>query len=84
MTKQEKKAILDAACVAYYSGWNGIEIKTIEYGINDYIVYVSGCFCGKREVHKSRVYYGMKENTAYFKYNGKRIPLNECIRVNAF
>lgn len=28
--------------IAYYSGLNGLEIKGIEYGINDYIYCVSG------------------------------------------
>ena len=29
--------------VAYYSGLNGLEIKGIEYGINDFVYCVSGC-----------------------------------------
>ena len=29
--------------IAYYSGLNGLEIKGIEYGINDYVYCVSGC-----------------------------------------
>lgn len=28
--------------IAYYSGLNGLEIKGIEYGINDYVYCVSG------------------------------------------
>lgn len=41
MTKKEycenKKSI------AYYSGLNGLEIKGIEYGINDFIYCISNC-----------------------------------------
>ena len=32
--------------VAYYSGLNGLEIKGIEYGIDDFIYCVSGCWYG--------------------------------------
>lgn len=32
--------------VAYYSGLNGLEIKGIEYGINDFVYCVSGCWYG--------------------------------------
>lgn len=34
--------------VAYYSGLNGLEIKGIEYGINDFVYCVSGAW-GRRE-----------------------------------
>ena len=37
--------------VAYYSGLGGVEIKGIEYGIDDYIYCVSGAMCEKEEVH---------------------------------
>lgn len=29
--------------IAYYSGLNGLEIKGIEHGIDDFIYCVSGC-----------------------------------------
>lgn len=32
--------------IAYYSGLNGLEIKGIEYSINDYIYCVSGAWGG--------------------------------------
>lgn len=32
--------------IAYYSGLNGLEIKGIEYGIDDYIYCVSGAWGG--------------------------------------
>lgn len=32
--------------IAYYSGLNGLEIKGIEYGIDDYVYCVSGCWYG--------------------------------------
>ena len=83
MTNKEKKAILEKSAIAYYSGWNGIEIKDIEYGIEDYVVFVSGVWYGKKSVHRSIIKTTMNGNM-YFLANGRRIPLNECIRCNAF
>ena len=83
MTKSEKKAILKKSALAYYSGWNGIEIKGIENGIEDYVIYVSGAWYGKKSVHRSVIKTTMSGNM-YFICNGHRIPLNECIRCNAF
>ena len=79
MTKNEKLFYLDQKTVAYYSGWNGIEIKGIEYGINDYIIYITNAFTSNKKVHKTRVYYSSGEND-YFIADGKRIKLNECLR----
>lgn len=41
MNKREYCEIRES--VAYYSGLNGLEIKGIEYGINDFVYCVSGC-----------------------------------------
>ena len=32
----------DYKSIAYYSGLNGLELKYIEYGINDYLILQSG------------------------------------------
>lgn len=38
-TKEVKKSeILRLESFAYYSGFNGLEIKGIEYGIDDYVL----------------------------------------------
>lgn len=34
-----KKDILEMETTAYYSGFNGLEIKGIEYGIDDHVLY---------------------------------------------
>nr|DAN85785.1 MAG TPA: hypothetical protein [Caudoviricetes sp.] len=44
MTKKEYCMSHDS--VAYYSGLNGLEIKGIEYGVNDFVYCVSGCWYG--------------------------------------
>lgn len=79
MTKQEKREIIAAPAVAYFSGWNGLEIKRIEYGVEDSIVFVSGAWGGKKGVHRSTVRYTLG-GVPFFTYAGRRVRLNECIR----
>lgn len=78
MTKKE--VCLNNESFAYYSGFNGLEFKKIEYGIEDYIYCVSGAWNGKPAYHKLKVYYD--DNGGYVKFNGAKVPLNECIRMN--
>ena len=69
--------------IAYYSGLNGLEIKGIEYGIDDYIYCVSGAWYGgkaARRFHRCKVQYTRK-GAAFIRVHGYRIPLNECIRM---
>lgn len=69
--------ILRMPTVAYYSGYNGIEIKEIK---GDLVYCVSGTFSGsKRTVHMVKVHYDTDK--PYFKIDGKRIRLDECMRV---
>ena len=78
MTKAEKVNWLDRDYVAYYSGCGGIEIKNIQYGIEDYVVFVANAWYGKPSVHRAKIYYG--EKNSYFRYNGYRVSFDECIR----
>ena len=84
MTKQEKTQYLNTKSVAYYSGYNGIEIKAIEYDTDDYIIFTVNTWYSSTlnpvTVHRSKVYYNANGEN-YFKYNGCRIKLNECIRI---
>lgn len=65
--------------IAYYSGFGGLELKKVEYGIDNYIYCVSGAWCGKKSYHKLKVYYG--NDSDYMMLHGYKIPLNECIRM---
>lgn len=65
---------------AYYSGFGGIELKHIEYGIEDYIYYTSNTWYGKPNYHKCKVYTDSNGNS-YFKVYDSKIPLDECIRM---
>lgn len=74
MTKREFCENHDT--IAYYSGFNGLEIKGIEYGIDDYMYCVSGAWYGKKTPHRLKIYDGR-----YVKLHGCKIRLDECIRT---
>lgn len=82
MTKQEKLNYSTKKPVAVCSicGCFGVEILDIIYDINDYIVYR---FTGEnniKDIHKSKINYGL--NISSFKTSaGYSIRLNDCIRV---
>ena len=46
--------------IAYYSGLNGLEIKGIEYGIDDYVYCVSGAWGGGKAFHRCKIQYTRK------------------------
>ena len=77
MTKAEKQLLLNSKTVAYYSGFNGIEIKDIR---DEEVYFVAGAFGGGRTVHKSKINY-TNSGSAYFNYNGTWIRLDECLRT---
>ena len=76
----KKEVCNNSQTIAVYNGLNGVEIKSIEYGINDYIYSVSGIFGGGIDCHRSKVYYTL-QGEPYFKLYGYRIHLSECLRV---
>lgn len=68
--------------IAYYSGFGGLEIHGIEYGINDYIYCVSGAWSAAA----NRKYHRLKINTDsngdnYFTLHGYKCMLCDCIRM---
>ena len=71
--------------IAYYSGLNGLEIKGIEYGIDDFVYCVSGCWYGGKAAqrfHRCKIYYPANgKDSAFFRVDGYKIPLDECIRM---
>lgn len=73
--------IANMPSVAYYSGFNGLEIKKIEYGIEDYLYCVSGAWGAKsrQKCHRLKIYYD--DNGGFIRLNGYKVPLNECIRM---
>ena len=52
----KKELCENSASIAYYSGFNGLEVKAIIHGINDEIYAVSNAWGGKKKYHKLRIY----------------------------
>lgn len=76
----KKEICLGNPSRAYYSGFGGLEIKYIDYGIDDYIYCVSGSWTGKPSYHKLKIYYGA-DGVAYITLHGYKVLLNECIKM---
>ena len=81
MKAYEKATALRAEYIGYYSGFGGIEVKTIDYGLEDYCIFVAGAWTGNRSVHRCKIHY--ETNRPYFIYNGCRIHFDEILRKGA-
>lgn len=76
----KKDICLNNKSFGYYSGFNGLEFKKIEYGINDYVYCVSSAWRGKNKYHKLKVYYDNKD-IPYVNLKGKKVPFNEIVMM---
>lgn len=72
-----KKGILSIESCAYYSGLNGLELKGIEHGIDDYAFLVSGSWGGEKRTHRVKINYN--ENP-YIIVHGYKCELSDFIR----
>lgn len=77
MTRNE---IMNAEPFAYISALGGIEMKHIDYGINDRIYCVSNAWHGTPAAHKVRVYY--ETEVPYIVLYGQRFKLSDALRCN--
>ena len=75
MTKSEKQNYLNKNTVGYWCDLMGIELKDIEYGINDYAIIV----VNETSVHRVKIYYGKR---LYIRICGRRLYFHECLRIN--
>lgn len=76
----KKSNIMNMESIAYYSGFHGLEVKTIEHGIEDYLFCVSGAWSTKQKCHKLKIYYD--NSGAFVRLHGHRVKLDECIRMS--
>lgn len=58
--------------IAYYSGLNGLEIKGIEYGINDFVYCVSGCWYGGKAAQAAILYPRIRRKRLYAMKHGRK------------
>ena len=82
MTKAEKNAYIAKPSAAYYSGFGGIEIKEIEYGIDDHVVFLANAWVkhDHKDVHRAKIHYGIGDK-CFFMFNKTRIYFDECLRI---
>ena len=79
MVTNKKRAIEAMKTIAYASMLNGVEIKGIEHGIEDYVICISNAWYDRQDMKALRVkiYDG---DRPYFIVRGTRVYLDECIR----
>ena len=78
MTKSEKQNYLNKKTIggwAVWGVWGGVEVKDIEYGINDYAIIV----VNETSVHRVKIYYGKRPNIRIY---GRRLYFDKCLRIN--
>lgn len=64
--------------IAYWSAFGGVEIKGIEYGIEDYVLCISGAWCSQPSAHKLKIQ--VYNDRQFVMLNGNRLYLDEAIR----
>ena len=65
--------------IAYYSGFNGFEVKWIESGIEDFMYAISNAWGGKKRFHKLKIHYA--DAGAYIRLHGYTCYLHDFIRM---
>ena len=78
---QKKEWCANKPTIAYTDKLGGCEIKAIQYGIVDYVYFVSGTLSSEPKYNYRRLY-NTASGRAFFIVNGRQIYLDECIRCN--
>ena len=73
MSKKEIRQMVTTA--VFTSGLYGLYIKQVEYGIEDYILFVDY----KGAAHRAIIHY--ETERPYFNFMGHSVDMDECIRV---
>lgn len=76
---KKKELCQNCLSIAYYSGFNGLELKAITHGIHDEIYAVSNAWIDKKKYHKLRIYNNNKGE--YIRLNGTICYLNDFIKI---
>ena len=79
MRRVVQKTCESRATIAYYSGMGGLEIRHIEYGIEDHVYLVAGCYGGKRTYHRLKIHYDTAD--CYIRLYGCKYKLSDFIRA---
>ena len=71
---------MEKVIAVYNFGLCGLAITGIEYGIEDAVrYYFDDLTDSPKRLHRAKVHY--ETERPYFKYRGKRIHLDDCMRV---
>ena len=87
MNKAEKQRIINlpttATCWEDYPG--GVEIKEIEYGIEDYCLCVTQTMTDSPRAHRVKIKYTDSNDDCrpYISIDGFRIYMEDCLRITA-
>lgn len=81
MTKEEKQKYLNAQTVAVSNSCGGLEVKAIEYDIDDSIVFVADSWRNKPTVHRARISTDPKGRD-YFMFECTRVYMDEILKVD--
>lgn len=74
----KKSVCLNNESIGYWSGCGGLDIRKIEYGVNDHVFAIGGAWTNKKTYHRLKVYYSGE--TPFIKYHGYKVPFTEIIR----
>ena len=77
MTKKE--LCQNCLSIAYYSGFNGLEVKCITNGIHDELYAVSNAWSNNKQYHKLRIY--QNKNGTYIRLHGYTCYLHDFIKI---
>lgn len=65
--------------LGYWSALGGVEVKDIQYGIEDYVVCLANAWNGKASAHRVKVNYA--GNRSFIRVHNTRLYMDECIRA---
>lgn len=77
-----KEYCLSHDTIAVCSDFGGIEIRGIEYAIDDYIYFVAEAMTEKPSYHRVKIRTDNKNESFFIPYNNTRIYLRDCMRIN--
>ena len=80
-TRQEKRELDNLPTIGYWSALGGVEVKKVEYGIEDYIVCISNAWGGKKAYHRVRIKYThAKDSREYIDIEGTKLYLDQGVK----
>jgi len=75
---RKKEVCLNNDSFGYWSSLGGVEVKKIEYGIEDYCYCISGAWCSEKSYHRVKIHYGDRD---YIVLHDYKLYFDECIRM---